>query len=114
MPISKMIAHLLNPLSFSPETHDVLSTCFKWVHMLIVLGFAMYIPSSKHLHIVAAGPNTFLKTLPREKGMEPINFEDESVQQYGAAKVTDMSWKAALDYYSCTECGRCQDVRSEE
>jgi Fe-S oxidoreductase len=78
--------------------------------MAIVLGFAVYIPSSKHLHILAAGPNTFLKTLPREKGMTPINFEDESIQQYGAAKVTDMSWKAALDYYSCTECGRCQDL----
>jgi Fe-S oxidoreductase len=78
--------------------------------MLIVLGFAAYIPSSKHLHIVAAGPNTFLKTLTREKGMKPIHFEDESVQQYGVAKATDMSWKDVLDYYSCTECGRCQDV----
>jgi Fe-S oxidoreductase len=80
------------------------------VHMRIVLGFAVYIPSSKHLHIVAAGPNTFLRTLPREKGMKPINFEDEKVAQYGAAKVSDLSWKDALDYYSCTECGRCQDL----
>jgi Fe-S oxidoreductase len=48
--------------------------------------------------------------LPREKAMAPINFEDEKVTQYGAAKVTDLSWKDALDYYSCTECGRCQDL----
>jgi Fe-S oxidoreductase len=30
--------------------------------------------------------------------------------QYGAAKITDMSWKASLDLYSCTECGRCEEL----
>src|SRR5690606_22422580 len=80
------------------------------VHMLLVLGFLIYIPNSKHLHIVAAGPNTFFKNLSLERPMPLINFEDESVTQYGAAKVTDLSWKDALDYYSCTECGRCQEV----
>lgn len=78
--------------------------------MLLVLGFGMFIPGSKHLHVVAAGPNTFLQKLDREKGMKPINFEDASIEQYGAAKVTDLSWKDVLDYYSCTECGRCQDL----
>ena len=107
--VSQWLATRLGGLASEP-TNAALGTFFKWVHMLIVLGFAVYIPRSKHLHLVAAGPNTFLKTLPREKGMTPINFEDESVQQYGAAKVTDLSWKDALDYYSCTECGRCQDL----
>jgi Fe-S oxidoreductase len=110
MPFSHAIAQMLGALNFSQDANLALGTFFKWVHMLIVLGFAVYIPSSKHLHIVAAGPNTFLRTLPREKAMKPINFEDESVTQYGAAKVTDLGWKDALDYYSCTECGRCQDL----
>ncbi len=110
MPISKGMAHFLSGLGFGSSLNQGMSTFFKWIHMSIVLGFAVYIPSSKHLHIVAAGPNTFLKTLPREKGMKPINFEDESLTQYGAAKETDMSWKDVLDYYSCTECGRCQDL----
>ncbi len=110
MPISNIISHLLSYLALSSETSGHISTLFKWLHMMIVLGFAIYIPSSKHLHIVAAGPNTFLKTLTREKAMAPINFEDETTTQYGTAKVTDRSWKDVLDYYSCTECGRCQDV----
>jgi Fe-S oxidoreductase len=110
MPISKLVAGFLSGLNLSGDAYTNLGTFFKWVHMLIVLGFAIYIPSSKHLHIVAAGPNTFFKTLPREKAMKPIDFEDEKITQYGAAKVTDMSWKDALDYYSCTECGRCQDL----
>jgi Fe-S oxidoreductase len=110
MPFSRMVASVLSNFGFSQETNAILGTFFKWVHMLIVLGFAVYIPSSKHLHIIAAGPNTFLRTLPREKGMTPINFEDEKITQYGVAKVTDLSWKDTLDYYSCTECGRCQDL----
>ena len=110
MPVSSGIASVLGGLGLGQETYANLGTTFKWVHMLIVLGFAVYIPSSKHLHIVAAGPNTFLRTLSREKGMTKICFEDEKITQYGVAKVTDMNWKDVLDYYSCTECGRCQDL----
>jgi Fe-S oxidoreductase len=110
MPVSEAFAHLLKGMNLEANTYANLSTLFKWIHMCIVLGFAVYIPSSKHLHIMAAGPNTFLRHLTREKGMTPINFEDETVTQYGVAKITDLSWKASLDYYSCTECGRCQDL----
>jgi Fe-S oxidoreductase len=107
---SAPIARALSGLELSQEAYANLGTFFKWIHMGLVLGFAVYIPSSKHLHIVAAGPNTFLRTLPRAKGMKSINFEDETATQYGTAKITDLSWKDALDYYSCTECGRCQDL----
>jgi Fe-S oxidoreductase len=108
--ISIHIANALMGLGLSDETYHALYTTFKWVHMLIVLGFSIYIPGSKHLHIVAAGPNTFLKKLNREKPIPGINFEDETNVQYGAAKVTDMNWKASLDLYSCTECGRCEEL----
>jgi len=110
MPISLYLSVLLSHIDLSTETQTSFGVFFKWVHMLIVLGFGMYIPSSKHLHVLAAGPNTFLKKLDRAKPMTTINFEDESLTQYGAAKVTDLSWKDALDYYSCTECGRCQSL----
>ncbi len=110
LPFSNFVASIITGFGLSPETQHALAVFFKWIHMLLVLGFAVYIPHSKHLHIVAAAPNTFLKHLPREKAMRPINFEDESVTQYGAAKITDLSWKDTLDYYACTECGRCQDV----
>ncbi len=111
MPVSSSVAAFLQGLlGLSPGVNTILGTVFKWIHMCLVLGFSVYIPGSKHLHIVAAGPNTFLKNLDPTKAMKPINFEDESVTQYGTAKVSDLSWKDALDYYSCTECGRCQDV----
>lgn len=106
--ISKHIASLFAPLDLSEGSNHIFFTVFKWIHMSLVLAFAMYVPTSKHLHIVTAGPNVLLRTLPREKAMKPIRFEDETITQYGAAKVTDTSWKDALDLYSCTECGRCQ------
>lgn len=109
MPFSGTIASLLGAVNPDENTSRALSLVFKWIHMLIVLGFLVYIPTSKHLHIIAAAPNTFLRTLG-PKPMKPINFEDESVQQYGAAKVSDLTWKDALDYFSCTECGRCQNM----
>ena len=30
--------------------------------------------------------------------------------RFGAGTVKDMTWKQIMDTYSCTECGRCQDV----
>jgi Fe-S oxidoreductase len=108
--ISVHIADWFAPLGLSEDTAHSLYTFFKWVHMSLVLAFAVYIPGSKHLHLVAAGPNTFLKRLDHEKSMTPINFEDETVVQYGVANVTQMSWKDTLDLYSCTECGRCQEL----
>ena len=110
MPFSSAVGSVLGAMHLSPEAYANLALTFKWVHMLLVLGFSVYIPGSKHLHIIAAGPNTFLKHLTREKAMRTIDFTDESITQYGAAKVTDLSWKDTLDYYSCTECGRCQEV----
>jgi hypothetical protein len=34
-----------------------------WIHMATILGFLVYIPGSKHLHLLAAAPNVFLKPL---------------------------------------------------
>src|SRR5690606_22309495 len=42
MPISSRVAGALSVLGLSAETNQALSLAFKWVHMLIVLGFAMY------------------------------------------------------------------------
>ena len=39
-----------------------------------------------------------------------INFEDESITQYGAAKIEDLEWKLVQDAYACIMCNRCQDA----
>ncbi|UCF94076.1 MAG: (Fe-S)-binding protein [Desulfobacterales bacterium] len=80
-----------------------------WIHMLTILAFLAYIPGSKHLHMLAAIPNVFLKPLQRPKGMIKTDIEDEEAESYGLGKVSDLNWKNVLDLYACTECGRCEE-----
>jgi Fe-S oxidoreductase len=84
-----------------------------WSHLLLVFGFLTYLPKSKHLHIITAAPNVYLaKNRPRGY-IEPLRIDLESADadvRLGAAVATDLSRKEVLDLFSCTECGRCQEV----
>jgi Fe-S oxidoreductase len=80
-----------------------------WLHITTILGFLVYIPGSKHLHLLAAAPNVFLKPLNREKAMPKTDIEDESAETFGLGKVSEMNWKNVLNIYACTECGRCEE-----
>lgn len=81
-----------------------------WVHIICVLGFMNYLPYSKHLHVMTSIPNVFLSDLKRKNYLKPINFEDETLTQYGAKDVEDLSWKQLFDGDTCTHCGRCTSV----
>jgi Fe-S oxidoreductase len=82
-----------------------------WAHVLIILSFLVYLPYSKHLHIVVAAFNVYFGRTRARGRLEPIDFEQpEADVRFGSANVTDMTWKQMLDTMSCTECGRCQDV----
>ena len=81
-----------------------------WAHGLLVLAFLNYLPYSKHFHVIVSLPNVYLSNTsgPGVKGaMRPMDLEAEGAEQFGAADVTDLTWKNLLDGYSCTECGRC-------
>jgi Fe-S oxidoreductase len=82
-----------------------------WAHVLIILTFLVYLPYSKHLHIVVAAINVYFGRTGARGRIEPIDFEKpEAEVRFGSARATDMTWKQMLDTMSCTECGRCQDV----
>ncbi len=94
----------------SIEEHPVAYKTFEWIHNLVVLGFLMYIPFSKHLHIVTSLPNFFLRE-PYVKGrIENLDLEDENAESFGVIKVTDFKKKELHDVMSCTESGRCQEA----
>ncbi|MFC1882212.1 heterodisulfide reductase-related iron-sulfur binding cluster [Thermodesulfobacteriota bacterium] len=80
-----------------------------WIHILTILGFLIYIPGSKHLHLLAAIPNVFLKPLERPKAMLGTDIENEEAETFGLGKVSELNWKNVLDLYACTECGRCEE-----
>jgi Fe-S oxidoreductase len=80
-----------------------------WIHISTILGFLVYIPGSKHLHLLAAAPNVFLKPLEREKAIVKTDIENEDLETFGLGKVSQLNWKNVLNLYACTECGRCEE-----
>jgi len=106
-PVSAFIAGF-----FSSGSHTVYEI-FWWAHILVVLLFMNYLPYSKHFHVLSSVPNTFFSNYEIPYPgivLKPINFEDESIVQYGVKDVEDLTWKNLLDGYTCTECGRCTSV----
>ncbi|HEX9098481.1 MAG TPA: (Fe-S)-binding protein [Candidatus Dormibacteraeota bacterium] len=105
-PISSLLAQAVPP-SWAPY----LERAAVWTHVLIILGFLVYLPYSKHLHIFLAAVNVFFGRTRKRGRLEPVNLEapDDEVR-YGAATAADLTWKQIVDTMSCTECGRCQDV----
>ena len=82
-----------------------------WAHVLLILSFLVYLPHSKHLHIATAAVNVFFGRTRARGRLEPLRFDGpEDEMRFGAGTVSDLTWKQTLDTFSCTECGRCQDV----
>jgi Fe-S oxidoreductase len=108
-PISNALATLIEPAAAS--TKEAIYTIFLWWHSLIILGFLVYITYSKHLHIVTSAFNV-LFTSERPKGtLKSMDIDLEEMSEddtFGAARITDLTWKQLLDSMTCTECGRCQ------
>ncbi|MFQ5839842.1 MAG: heterodisulfide reductase-related iron-sulfur binding cluster [Candidatus Methylomirabilales bacterium] len=78
-----------------------------WVHAALSFGFVAAVPYTGVLHLLAAPANLFLRNLKPSGVLSPLAVEEERL---GASTVRDFSWKALLDLYACTECGRCQEV----
>jgi Fe-S oxidoreductase len=93
-----------------PGTISIWGGAFYWAHLLAVLGFLNYLPTSKHLHILTSVPNVYCSDLGPTGVLQPINLADETLTRYGATDVTDLTWKQLLNGYTCTECGRCTSV----
>jgi Fe-S oxidoreductase len=109
------VSRLLSQLFARDQTTRVLERVFVWIHVGTILAFLAYLPYSKHLHIATAALNVwFGRTVARGR-LEPLRFEpaegeSEEDLRFGAGTAADLTWKQVLDAFSCTECGRCQDV----
>lgn len=84
-----------------------------WVFMIYIFGTNIRVPKyypSKHFHILSAVINVFYGNLKPKGRLSIINFEDESLEIYGVNDVKDLTFNQMLDLYSCTGCGRCQEL----
>ena len=78
-----------------------------WLHLLVILGFAVYVPFSKHMHMVAAPANALFRNLEPRGALPAMDLEN--AERFGVGRVQDFTWKELLDGYACAVCGRCTD-----
>lgn len=123
---SSMIAPLFSSLDESG--HEIVERIAWWFHIIGILGFAVYVTYSKHLHIFLAFVNTYYARLEPKgkiKNMPVVTREVKSMLglpldetgnatttpaepgRFGAKDVNDLSRVNLMAAYSCTECGRC-------
>ncbi len=109
MPLASAMAALWSGLN--ADALAVLRHLFWWIALGGVLIFLPYFPQSKHAHLFMA-PLNFL-TRPRRRSLgalTPLDFEDETIEQFGAGKLEDLHKTHILDAFACIMCNRCQDV----
>lgn len=81
-----------------------------WIALGTILAFIPYFPLSKHAHLFMGPLNYMVPDDRSNKGsLKPLNFEDESIEQFGAANMEHLSQKSLLDGFACIMCNRCQD-----
>lgn len=81
-----------------------------WLHLLILLTFLVYVPQSKHAHLIAAPVNVFLNRLEKPGKLAKIDFEDGAQESFGVGKINEFTQKQLIDLYACVECGRCTSM----
>jgi len=108
-PVSGLLAGVFGLNAMEPQAVFVGYQVAYWIHMATILSFLVYIPGSKHLHLLAAAPNVFLKPLAREKAIVKTDIENEALETFGLGRVSELNWKNVLNLYACTECGRCEE-----
>jgi len=123
---SSMIKPLF--INMGAETLFMIERIAWWFHIIGILGFAIYVTYSKHLHIFLAFPNTYYSNLKPKGQMDnmdavtnevnmmlglptatPEGEAPAEIARFGAKDVNDLSWVNVLNAFSCTECGRCTD-----
>jgi len=120
-PAGSAFAMLLQGLS--PSTLVVLAHVGFWTHSALVMIFLNMLPYTKHFHVITSIPNVFLHDLNPAasiplvgKGSEEIGEKvmkafdaPDTAAPVGLSRIEHFHWKHMLDFYACTECGRCTD-----
>lgn len=82
-----------------------------WMALGLIHVFLPYFPYTKHAHLFMGPFNwTSRPTRTSPGALDAIDFEDESIEQFGAAQLTDLGRTQIVDALSCIACNRCQDV----
>ena len=108
VPIGGLLGGWLKDAGLSSGTANALQGVTWWLHLGVILGFAIYIPFSKHMHMLAAPVNVLFRNLEAMGTLAPMQ-DLETAESFGAGNIRGFTWKELLDGYACAVCGRCTD-----
>ncbi len=108
-PAANIVAKMWSGLN--PETIIFMEHVTWWLALGLILIFLPYFPYSKHAHLFM-GPINIMAAHNRRSmaALEKIDFEDDNIEQYGAAQIQHLPQTQLLDGYACIQCSRCQDA----
>ncbi len=92
-----------------PGVLEALFAVHWWAHLALVAAFLVWLPTTKHLHVVTSFFNVYLRKLEPRGALPAMDLEAEDAT-YGLRNLADLAWKDILDGFTCTECGRCQEA----
>lgn len=107
-PVASGVALLFGGIGETAAT--VLFYISWWVHTLILFTFLVYVPQSKHAHLIAGPVNVYFHRLSNPGKLSKVNFEDETQESFGVGKIEDFTQTQLIDLYACVECGRCTNM----
>ena len=102
--------YLAQPLhaSLSPASIQLVYQGVWWGHCAVLFSFLVYLPFSKHQHLIWVWANMFFKSRHSTGRLRPLTI-DEEADSFGSGRVQELSWKHLLDGFTCVECGRCTE-----
>ncbi|TDL72227.1 (Fe-S)-binding protein [Rhodococcus qingshengii] len=107
-PIASLIALIFSGIGETASI--VIFYAAWWLHLLFLLTFLVYVPQSKHAHLIAGPANVYFNRLEKPGKLKKVDFEDESQESFGVGKIEDFTQHQMIDFYACVECGRCTNM----
>jgi len=104
-PVSRLVGQIFVGLPAATQT--IVEEVAYWIHLGVVMIFLTELPGGKHYHVVTSIPAVLLRNLDPPGKLPPA---PEINGDIGVGKVENFTWRQMLDFYTCTECGRCQEV----
>ncbi|MGH8909945.1 MAG: (Fe-S)-binding protein [Egibacteraceae bacterium] len=96
-----------------PQTGlELLGTAFLVAHVAVFSAFLLFTLKSKHLHVFTIVPSVLFARHPKALGaLQSSRIDIEQMEEgdvLGVGELEHFGFKRFLDFYTCTECGRCQ------
>jgi Fe-S oxidoreductase len=98
-------------IGLQPDSIVMMEHITWWMALGLILLFLPYFPMSKHAHLFMGPLNIMAKEKRRSMAaIEKIDFEDDSIEQFGSSRLHHLPQTQLLDGYACIQCSRCQDA----